>query len=397
MGVVLAKIKKNNDGAVIKSVHQFGLSVLCSAILLVGCGDSGTDAVQRTSPDIISGDVTAPVITLLGESSITLGLGRDYVEQGAIAIDAVDGEIIMDAPSGDVDINKIGSYPLTYRATDNAGNSASEIRMVEVVEARPFVMLWKTETDNQQVSININRNDVDTSITGSDFNVDWGDGVVESHLSDDATHTYAEAGSYEVRISGSLLGLSGCSSPFDSLQSIEQWGDIAFQTFESAFKGCNELVVNDSESPDLRLITNMSSMFYGAAHFNSDMSDWDVSLVSDMSGMFVEASAFNQDISSWDVSSVTTMSGMFFAALAFDQNIGRWDMSSVVDMSAMFLYATLSTDNYDALLNGWSAQEVQSNVTFDAGESVRSDDAEEAFLLLTTGKGWSITDSTPSE
>ena len=71
--------------------------------------------------------------------------------------------------------------------------------------------------------------------------------------------------------------------------------------------------------------------------------------------MFKYASTFNQDLSNWDVSNVTDMSFVFYHASAFDQNVGSWDVSSVTNMFNMFTYISLSTANYDALLNGWSA------------------------------------------
>lgn len=47
-------------------------------------------------------------------------------------------------------------------------------------------------------------------------------------------------------------------------------------------------------------------------------------------------------------------------------------------MSLMFEDAKLDTTNYDALLNGWSRQNVQSRVSFDAGKSQYTDTAADA-------------------
>ena len=45
-------------------------------------------------------------------------------------------------------------------------------------------------------------------------------------------------------------------------------------------------------------------MFYGAAAFNQDISNWNVSKVSTMIGAFLQARSFNQNINSWDVDKV---------------------------------------------------------------------------------------------
>jgi len=44
-------------------------------------------------------------------------------------------------------------------------------------------------------------------------------------------------------------------------------------------------------------------------------------------------------------------------------------VEGVTDASSMFYSAKLSTTNYDALLTGWDAQNLQNGVTFDGGNS----------------------------
>jgi surface protein len=84
--------------------------------------------------------------------------------------------------------------------------------------------------------------------------------------------------------------------------------------------------------------------------------------------MFYRASAFNQPIGAWNTSSVINMAFMFSEATSFDQDISSWDVSSVLPedpltfengLGGMFNGVTLSTENYDSLLIGWGAQELQ--------------------------------------
>jgi hypothetical protein len=61
-------------------------------------------------------------------------------------------------------------------------------------------------------------------------------------------------------------------------------------------------------------------------------------------------------------------------------------------MSLMFVSGALSVTNYDALLIGWSAQSLQSGVSFHAGNSQYSAAAQTARDTLINGFGWTITD-----
>ena len=79
-------------------------------------------------------DTVAPVITLTGGATMTLNRGNAYVEPGYKATDNVDGDITHKVTvSGSVDTDVVGTYKLTYTATDAAGNTGSATRTVNVV------------------------------------------------------------------------------------------------------------------------------------------------------------------------------------------------------------------------------------------------------------------------
>ncbi|MFG1691029.1 DUF5011 domain-containing protein [Gemmatimonadota bacterium] len=80
-------------------------------------------------------DTTAPVITLVGDASVSVKAGDSYTDAGATASDNIDGDItasiVTDNP---VDTNVPGTYTVTYNVSDAAGNPAVEVtRTVEVV------------------------------------------------------------------------------------------------------------------------------------------------------------------------------------------------------------------------------------------------------------------------
>ncbi|HOZ37849.1 MAG TPA: BspA family leucine-rich repeat surface protein [Anaerolineaceae bacterium] len=259
---------------------------------------------------------------------------------------------------------------------------------------------------------------------GYNYNVDCNnDGVNDATAQQgDSTCNYSAAGTYTVRIKDNTgLGTGFPRIYFNNggdrlkLLTIEQWGTGKWTSMERAFFGCQYLAGQASDIPDLSDVTNMAYMFATTNFFNQDISLWDTSNVTNMSFMFYGAPSFNQDISSWETSSVTDMSHMLHGASAFNQDIGNWDTSSVRDMAHMFNVAsafnqdlsswnianvtylsnmftgvTLSTANYDALLNGWAAQTLQNGVPFHGGYSQYC--AGETARASLAARGWTITD-----
>ena len=186
------------------------------------------------------------------------------------------------------------------------------------------------------------------------------------------------------------------TNPVDGLCSNSEYGampdwDVSKVTdMDRAFDG-RDIFNVDISNWDVSNVTNMSSMFINATSFNQPLNNWNVSNVTNMFQMFTAASVFNQDLNSWDVSSVTNMSSMFFYATSFNQSLNNWDISSVTDMQEMFSYSSLSTDNYDGVLNSWSQQDVISGVILRA-IGVNYCNGEDARQNLIDTYGWIITD-----
>jgi len=91
-------------------------------------------------------DTTKPILTLNGESNITITVGNAYIDAGATATDNVDGNITSNIiTSGTVDTNTAGTYTLTYTVSDVAGNSADRVtRTVNIVQSNEDVLIWTT-------------------------------------------------------------------------------------------------------------------------------------------------------------------------------------------------------------------------------------------------------------
>ncbi|MGB2426813.1 MAG: DUF5011 domain-containing protein [Alteromonas sp.] len=101
------------------------------SIWLVACGGSSD---SNTTPPPPLGDTTPPEINLIGPTTVYHEVGRVYTDQGADFSDD-SGQQITTATDVDVDVTQLGTYTVTYSATDSAGNNARKTRTVEVVGA----------------------------------------------------------------------------------------------------------------------------------------------------------------------------------------------------------------------------------------------------------------------
>lgn len=96
---------------------------------------SATDASGNTGNDIrvvTVVDTTLPVITINGSSPVTVNCGDSYTDAGATATDSCQGTVAV-VSSGTVNTGVEGTQTITYTATDNAGNTATAVRIVNVV------------------------------------------------------------------------------------------------------------------------------------------------------------------------------------------------------------------------------------------------------------------------
>ncbi|WP_199922496.1 DUF5011 domain-containing protein [Pseudoalteromonas piratica] len=100
---------------------------------------TATDKAGNTATStrkVLVVDTTPPTIILDGDAEITLEGGSSYEELGASANDNHDGDIDV-IVSGTVNTMMVGTYTLTYSASDKTGNTATSTRTVSVVDTTP--------------------------------------------------------------------------------------------------------------------------------------------------------------------------------------------------------------------------------------------------------------------
>jgi len=80
-------------------------------------------------------DEIPPVITLIGPDSVIHVLNQPYIDQGAKALDDLEGDITSKLYiKVNVNENKVGDYSVNFRVVDESGNEAAPVsRFVRVV------------------------------------------------------------------------------------------------------------------------------------------------------------------------------------------------------------------------------------------------------------------------
>jgi len=159
---------------------------------------------------------------------------------------------------------------------------------------------------------------------------------------------------------------------------------------------------------DLSGSESLEGMFAGAESFNYDISGWNISGVTSLAGMFDGAESFDQDLSSWDVSSVETFDLQLAAGdtlwldpvFEFDEQTGefidesRFHIMTQDTLVGGFLRNSgLSTENYDAMLSGWSEQELQPEVSMTVFPAQYSETGEAALNQIRERRGWQVDDA----
>lgn len=148
----LKDLLEENGGAINKEKVQ--AAIVCEGYVIavkketesykayIKCGDEYTTSgyvsnnkTTTTKNTTTKKDTEKPVITLVGPKSTTITVGEIYKELGAKAIDNIDGDITSKIKiSGNVDINKVGTYKIGYEVADSAGNKTTIQREVVVLE-----------------------------------------------------------------------------------------------------------------------------------------------------------------------------------------------------------------------------------------------------------------------
>ncbi len=429
------------------------LTVTVNAVNDVPLFTKGADQTvdENVAPQTVTGWASGISSGPTNESgqglTFNVSTDNDNLFEVGPAVDPITGELTF-TPAAD----SFGVATVTISLSDDGGTSNGGVdtsadqtftitvdEVLSVDPATAFITTWATTSPNESITL---YTDGGTTISDYDAIIDWGDGTIERFTGDDPdpSHSYATAGDYEVRISGTFPHLDltdnadlvtyGNTPAFAAnsakLIAINQWGNIVWESMEDMFYQTPNLVsYSATDVPDLSQATSLEGMFAFTGLTTSDLSGWDVSTITEFSDMFTNAIAFNGDLSGWifssspfseatalnftgmfnlassftgtglpgwDVSNADSMTVMFSDAEVFNQDLSGWDVSNVADMLFFAEGAAISTANYSAMLSSWGALSVQSDVEMSVGTTMYNASASAARAVLTDTYNWAITD-----
>jgi len=128
--------------------------------------------VTRTVQVVTAADTIPPVITLNGNSSITIEQFTTYTDLGATATDNIDNNSTVTAniqTSGIVNTGAIGNYTVSYNVSDAAGNAATALqRTVQVTVAPDTTPPFITLIGNNTLSVVQNSSFTDPGVNATD-------------------------------------------------------------------------------------------------------------------------------------------------------------------------------------------------------------------------------------
>jgi hypothetical protein len=136
----------NSDGNITGSVvitSSVNVNQTGNYILRYDVTDTAGNAATQRSRTVTVQDTTPPVIGLNGNPTINIECGTGYVDQGATATDACNGNLTsaINVSGATIDASVPGQYFVTYTVSDIAGNPAVPVqRTVNVVDTMPPVI-----------------------------------------------------------------------------------------------------------------------------------------------------------------------------------------------------------------------------------------------------------------
>src|SRR6056297_2297431 len=184
-----------------------------SAFDVVFTVDDGTSAIEGASVTL---DGVTQLTDVNGQTTFTKENGTYNYEVTADGYSTESGSVVVDGADVDVDvsISDISAFTFTIDTTKGDGDNTFQLPL-----RSGYIY---------------------------DFEVDWGDGsldTITSYNQAETDHTYSIVGVYQIKIKGTCQAwYFNNGGDKDKPTIIEQWGQVDWRDMNSAFFGCSNLV-----------------------------------------------------------------------------------------------------------------------------------------------------------
>jgi len=177
-----------------------------------------------------------PVITLNGQSTITLNAWDSYIDAWASALDAEDGNLSSNiSVYGDnINTSSPGNYVVTYNVTDSDGNNATQVtRSIYINDDTACIWTWNISTS--------------WSTNSNWDNCEWWIPVTDSNVIISSTASNQPVIESDTSIWGFAVGLGGWTITVNSwVQLSLSWNISSNITFQWNTPSCTTCVVYQS-------------------------------------------------------------------------------------------------------------------------------------------------------
>ena len=305
-------------------------------------------------------DLEKPTITINGTAYLYLEAGNTFVDPKAIVTDNYDSDKLISAYNlYELDIKKIGTYRIKYKATDSSGNKADEAtRTVEVEDTiAPTIALTASSSGSVDYSMNIGATYIEYGATVTDSF----EGDISSKLIvDKSMLDVNKIGTYEIKYKAQdsqsnsavvmtrkvtvvdtvkpVIHLNGnakieceagiaCSDPkaivtdnYDADKSISSYDfsevniskvgtyTVNYKAEDSSGNKADEVArtieVNDTIAPTIELNPGRNGDINYTMHLNTDYKEYGVTVMDSFEGDI--SNKFTVDISKLDVNKTNT-------------------------------------------------------------------------------------------
>jgi PKD repeat protein len=159
-GDITSKIVTNNQ----VDITQTGIYVVTYNVK----DGSGVPALPRVRFVFVLADMTAPVLTVTGNTTVTHEAGTPYSDLGATATDNPGAKNIdnLIVTNNMVDVNKLGTYDVDYTVTDAYGNTTTGKRTVQVTDTKAPTVI---AAGGDPMTIQVGANFVDPTYADDSF------------------------------------------------------------------------------------------------------------------------------------------------------------------------------------------------------------------------------------